>query len=104
MNQSLVASIKESMEMKATEKLKKIYAKHNESWRSPEAFAAIYQVLIERGETVTPYAQDYEKVIPQPAQNAKIASTTYLTARAMAILIVVIGWIVAAIGVLLLVV
>ena len=75
MNPSLVISIKKSMENKSTEKLKKIYTKHSESWRSPEAFAAIYQVLTERGEIVTPYAPDYEKVMPETTWNAETAST-----------------------------
>jgi hypothetical protein len=74
MNPSLVVSIKKAMEKKSTETLKKIYTKHGESWRSPEAFAAIYQVLTERGETVTPYAPDYEKVMPETTWNAETAS------------------------------
>lgn len=55
MDQNLVASIRETLEKRSTEKLKRIYTNHNESWRSPETFEVIYQILLERGERVTPY-------------------------------------------------
>lgn len=64
MEQNLVASIRKTMEKKSTEKLKKMYIEHNEFWLSPEAFAAIYQILTDRREAVTPYDPDYEKVTP----------------------------------------
>ena len=53
MEQSLIASIRNTMEKKSTAELKRIYHRRS-SWRSPEAFVVIYQILMERGETVTP--------------------------------------------------
>lgn len=55
MEQNVIASIRKTMEKKSTEKLKRIYANHNESWWSPESFEVIYQILMERGERVTPH-------------------------------------------------
>lgn len=78
MDQGLVRSIRRTMAKKPTEKLIRIYSEHNTNFWSKEAFEAIYQVLVERGEPVAPYSletsEHRESVQEEPMNTTSAAS------------------------------
>jgi hypothetical protein len=51
-DQSVIATIRQSLEIKATDELRKIHDAHDASAWSPEAFEAMRQILTERGAEV----------------------------------------------------